>query len=77
MDHQPHLLVKTQFLFKLAVCTNLHEPSVTIDDIKLQIMWLSLGFVPTASGDFMWYVTNNVTVLPDSYGKVITNTLLH
>ena len=48
-----------------------------VDDIKLQIMWLSLGFVPTASGDFMWYVTNNVTVLLDSYGKVITNTLLH
>ena len=53
MDHRPHLLVKTQFLLSFQY-TNLHESPVTTDDISLvQIMWLSLGFVPTASGDFM------------------------
>jgi len=44
----------------------------------LQVIWLPLlyrKYIPADSGNFLWYVTDSIAVLEDSYSEVIVNVI--
>ena len=51
-----------------------HTSSVTIDDASHLAATL-VQEIPAESGNFPWYMTDNVAVLEDSYSEVVVNVI--
>ena len=46
---------------------------LVITPLTMQVTLLPLTIVPPATGDFLRYMSNDIAIIPDIYGKVIMN----